>query len=197
MPKIVDADAQRARIRSAARRVAARRGLSGAALARVAAEAGVSRPALYHYYADKDALLRDLARELLAEEEQLFAEALARPGPVPERIEALADAVLARFASWAESGRALLEIWCEDARRLRTVLLRLRQALAQLIRAGQQQGEIDPRLAPDETAALLVGLIDGLMLQVFIDPRGVPASPAMREALAAALRRILHTEEAT
>jgi hypothetical protein len=37
-------------------------------------------------------------------------------------------------------------------------------------------------------------VIDGLMLQVFIDPAGVPRSKAMREALVVALRRILHVE---
>ena len=195
MPKVVDADAQRARIRAAARRVAARRGLAATGLARVAAEAGISRPALYHYYTDKNALLRDVARELLDEEERLFEVALARPGRVPERIGRLADAVVARFAAWAGSGRALLSTWAEDAARLRPLLRRLRSALAALIREGQGEGEIDPALHPEETAALLVGLIDGLMLQVFIDPRHVPATPRMRDALAGSLRRILQPEE--
>jgi TetR/AcrR family fatty acid metabolism transcriptional regulator len=197
VPKVVDADAQRARIRRAARRVAARRGLAGTGLARVAAEAGISRPSLYHYYADKDALVRDVARELLAEEARLFEQALLVPGPVFERIERLADAVLARFAEWADSGRALLEVWCQDVGRLRPLLRRLRRALAGLIDEGQRRGEIEAALRPDETAAILVGLIDGLMLQVLLDPQGIPATPAMREALASGLRGILHVEESS
>lgn len=197
MPKVVDADAQRARIRRAARSVAGRWGLAGTGLARVAAEAGISRPSLYHYYADKEALVRDVARELLAEEERLFEEALLASGPVAERIEQLVDAVLARFADWAGSGRALLEVWCEDVGRLRPLLRRLRQALAEIVREGQQRGEIDGALRADETAALLVGLIDGLMLQVLIDPKAVPPSAAMREALASGLRGMLRMEESS
>lgn len=196
MPKIVDADEQRARIRDAARLVFARRGVGGAGLAQVAARAGISRTGVYHYYADKDALVRDLARELLAEEERLFEAALLAPGGVEERIERLADGVLARFVAWAQYGRPLLEIWAQETRRLRPLFRRLRKALAALIEEGQRRGEIAPELPPRETAALLVGVIDGLMLQVFIDPAGVPASRVMRDALVATLRRILRAEDA-
>ena len=191
MPKVVDADEQRALIRGAARAVFARRGVAGTGLAHVAAQAGVSRTGLYHYYPDKAALVRDLARELLEEEERLFQAALEAPGSVAERIERLADGVVERFAAWASFGRPLLEIWARDARRMRPVLRRLRAALATLIAEGQRRGEIARTLAPAETAALLVGLIDGLMLQVFIDPDGVPPTRGIRDSLAETLARIL------
>ena len=69
MPKIVDARAQRGEIRRAARRVFSRRGVAGTGLAHVAEAAGMGRSSLYHYYADKASLLRDLVRDLLAEVE--------------------------------------------------------------------------------------------------------------------------------
>ena len=64
-----------------------------------------------------------------------------------------------------------------------------------LIRAGQRRGEIDAALAPVETAAVLIGTIDGLMLQVLIDPKGLPPTSEIRRTLAAALRRILQRED--
>jgi AcrR family transcriptional regulator len=191
VPKVVDADAQRALIRGAARAVFARRGVVGTGLAQVASEAGVSRTGLYHYYPDKAALVRDLARELLEEEERSFQAALDASGSVAERIERLADGIVERFVAWASLGRPLLEIWARDARRMRPVLRRMRAALATLIAEGQRRGELARTLAPSETAALLVGLIDGLMLQVFIDPSGVPPSREIRDALAETLSRIL------
>jgi AcrR family transcriptional regulator len=194
MPKIVDAGEQRARIRQAARAVFSRRGLKGTGLVHVATEAGMSRPGMYHYYADKDALVRDMARALLAEEERLFGEVLAGGGPVGERIERFADAVIERFAAWAALGQVLLEVWATEARRLRPVLRRLRTGLTALIRDGQRRGEIDAALLPRETATLLLGAIDGLMLQVMLDPQGVPPTPAIRRALAESLRSILRTE---
>jgi AcrR family transcriptional regulator len=191
VPKVVDADEQRARIRTAARTVFARRGVAGTGLAQIAEQAGVSRTGVYHYYRDKEALVRDLAEELLAEEERLFAQALDAPGAVEDRIQRLADGVVERFAAWSEYGRPLLEVWAKESRRLRPLLRRLRDNLASLIRGAQQDGVIDRSLPPNETAALLVALIDGLMIQVFVDPRGIPPSPVMREALAEAIRSIL------
>lgn len=194
MPKVVDAAEQRARIRAAARVVFSRRGVAGAGLAQIAQEAGISRTGVYHYYSDKEAVVRDLAQELLDEEERLFEQALEAAGNVEERIQRLADGVLERFAAWSHYGRPLLEIWAQESRRLRPLLRRLRETLATLIRNAQRVGEVDRALSPDETAALLVALIDGLMLQVFVDPSGVPASRKMRDALAKALRSILLKE---
>lgn len=194
MPKVVDAGEQRARIRGAARRVFARRGVAGVGLAQIAEEAGISRTGLYHYYPDKEVLVRDLARDLLAEEERLFEAALRAPGSARERIVRLTDDVLERFAAWSDYGRPLLEIWARDGRRLRPLLRRLRESLSALIREGQDGGEIARDLAPDETAALLIALIDGLMLQVFVDPEGVRASRAMRAALVATFQRLLLAE---
>jgi AcrR family transcriptional regulator len=191
VPKIVDVAEQRARIREAALSAFARRGVAATGLAQIASAAGISRTGLYHYYPDKDALVRDLARDLLAEEERLFELALSISGRADERVQRLADGVLEKFVSWAHYGRPLLEIWARETQRLRPLLRRLREKLAALIEEGQAAGEIAAHLPPVETAALLIGLVDGLMIQVFIDPESVRSSKAMRAALVTALRRIL------
>ena len=191
MPKIVDADAERAKIREAALKVFARRGLAGTALGYVAAEAGISRASLYHYYTDKAALIDDVAQHLLKEEAEIFASAAQAQGPVRQRLLALSEAVIARFDQWAGLGRPLLEIWARNADALRPLLHGLRTSLAKLIAEGQRQGEVDPDLDPLATAAVMIGLIDGLMLQVFVDPHGAPSGAQMHKALAQALERVL------
>ena len=75
MPKLVDSVEQRREIRSAARRVFARRGVAGTGLTHVAQAAGMGRSSLYHYYPDKAALMRDLLCEVMGEEESFFAAA--------------------------------------------------------------------------------------------------------------------------
>jgi TetR/AcrR family transcriptional regulator len=195
VPKVVDRDEQRARIRGAARAVFARRGLSRTGLAHVASAAGISRPTLYHYFADKQALVRDLAAELLEEEERLFAQALAAPGPLVPRLERLADAVVDRFGAWAKHGGALLEAWAEDPRGVRALLRRVRSDLASMIGAAQRAKEIVPGARPEDLALMIIGLIDGLMLQVFLDPKGVPPTRATKRALRDVLVRVLRGEE--
>ena len=191
MPKVVDRAEQRARIRDAARLVFARRGIAGTGLARIAAEAGISRTGIYHYYPDKQALVRDLARALLAEEARLFEQALSSSGAVDERIARLVTAVIEQFFAWPQYGRPLLEIWAKESRQLRGLMRRLRTQLALLIEEGQKRGEVARELAPEETATLVIALIDGLMLQVFIDPTGVPRSKAMRRTLKQIVRQLI------
>jgi len=95
MPKIVDATEQRGSIRRAATRVFSRRGVAGTGLAHVAREAGMGRSTIYHYYRDKTALTRDMVRELLSEEEALFAAAAGTALTTPEGILAEATRMLA------------------------------------------------------------------------------------------------------
>jgi len=191
VPKIVDEEQQRGRIRSAARSVFSRQGLSTTGLAHVAAAAGMRRSTLYHYYPDKAALIRDLADDILAEEESAFRAALEAEGSALERIVRLADEVIGLFESRVALGRILLELWASEPRRIRPMLRRVRAALAELVRVGQQQGEIAGELDPDATAVLLVALMDGLLVQVFLDPKGVQTDARLRQSFALSLRRAL------
>jgi AcrR family transcriptional regulator len=193
VPKIVDEEAQRGRIRAAARSVFARSGLTTTGLTHVARAAGMQRSSLYHYYADKAALVRDLADEVLAEEEAAFRAALEGEGSALERIERLAEAVVRVFGTRAALGRVLLELWASEPARVRPALRRVRATLAELIRVGQERGEIAGDLDPDAAALLLVALLDGLLVQVFLDPRGVRADAPLLGAVVRAVRRILAT----
>jgi len=196
VPRIVDASQQRAHIRAAARRVFARRGIAGVGLTHVAREAGLSRANLYHYYVDKADLVQDLARELLEEEEALFREALEAAGSITARIEALVDRVVERFSTWSQVGGILLQVWMAEQSRVRRLLRELRSMLSQLLREAQESGEVDPGLSAEATTTLLLGMIDGLILQVFLDPEGLPSEQEMRGSLLQLLHKILRPRPA-
>jgi AcrR family transcriptional regulator len=192
MPKIVDAFEQRRSIRVAARRVFARRDPRSTGLAHVAKVAGIGRATLYHYYPDKASLLRDLARELLEEEERLFTDALRGEASPLGRIEALAAGLTAAFEQWSAMGRMLLDLWFRDARRSRAFFRRIRRDLALLITEGQGRGEIARHLDPEVSAGMVIGLIDGILLQQFIDPAAFERTRgALPAALAYGVRRML------
>lgn len=191
MPKIVDAAAQRRQIRLAARRVFARRGVARTGLAQVAERAGMGRSTLYHYYPDKAALVRDLARDLLQGEAELFNAALQGKGSPLERSERLIHPLTGIFGAWAALGRLVYDLRTLDAGRFRAFFRRARRDLARLIVEGQQQGEIERALEPELAAASVIGLVDGVLLQQFVEP-GVFADPsALARALARSVRELL------
>lgn len=191
MPKIVDAAAQRLEIQRAARRVFGRQGVSGTGLVHVASEAGMARSSLYHYYPDKQSLVRDLVRTLLREEAALFAAALGGDGSVLERIEALGRGFPQIFAEWSKLGTMIFDFWSRDAKRFRPFFRRIRRDLTRLIEAGQARGEVDPMLDTGLAAATVIGVIDGLLLQQLIDPNAFPDADALGDTIAGILRKAL------
>ena len=192
MPKIVDRDIQRKNIRSAARRVFARRGVEAVGLVHVARAAGIGRASIYHYYRNKASLVRDLVRDLLAEEESIFSEALqdAKSSPL-DRIENLTVRLTELFADWASLGRMLLDLWGTSSQMFKPFFRRVRRDLAQLIADGQRAGEIDGTVAAEEAAITVIAVIDGVLLQMIVDRAAFGEPIATRRVLVRGVRRIL------
>lgn len=191
MPKVVDPHVQRQQIRAAAREVFAERGVRGTGLAHVAEAVGMGRSSLYHYYSDKESLLSDMVGELLQEEHALFRSCLEGEGPPIERLETLARACAALFPEWAAFGRMIMDLRLGDAKRLRGYLRDLRREVADVIADGQAEGTLAAEQDAEVLAAVLIGAIDGLLLQYFVDAKAMPAPDVLADALAALTRRMV------
>ena len=144
----------------------------------------MGRSSLYHYYPDKQSLVRDLIEDLLRDEEALFAGALQGQGSALERIERLTRALPAVFAEWSRLGTMIFDLWSRDPVRFRPLFRRLRSDLAALIREGQDAGEIETSLDAELAAGVVIGAIDGILLQHLIDPDAFASFDAMGDALA-------------
>ncbi len=192
MPKIVDREAQRRRIRRAACEVFAERGLDGTGLSHVAQRAGMGRASLYHYYRTKEALIADLASELLDEEVAAFRKAADAPGGnALERLTGVIREVAHAYEPLSTEGRLVVQFWVTHPERLRKALAEIRASLARLIRLGQRRGEIRRQIKAEAAAAALVALIDGLILQLYVDPKAFAGREALADTLAAATARLL------
>ncbi|GEM_PF-2580877 len=191
MPKIVDPSSQRRVIRSAARRVFAERGVRGTGLTHVADSAGMGRSSLYHYYPDKDALLADMVSEMLDQERALFRACLGGEGTPLARIERLAAACAALFPEWAAFGRVLMDLRLEDAREMGGFFRAARRDLAAVIREGQRNGTLAARPSASAQASVLIGAIDGLLLQYFIDEAAFPDPEDLTRDLVQLTRRMV------
>ncbi len=191
MPKIVDSEEQRRAIRRAAQSVFTRHGIRGTGLAHVAKAAGMGRSSLYHYYPDKESLVRDLLAELLAEEEAVFAAVANGEGTSLQRIERLIRALMALLEPWSAIGRMVLELRASETRHFRGLFKRIRHHLAATISEGQESGEIDLALDPILTASTLIGAADGFFLQYLIDPAAFPDSSDIADELVRSVHKML------
>jgi AcrR family transcriptional regulator len=160
--------ATRRRVVAAAAEIALTRGVGETNLDDVMEASGVSKSQLYHYFADKDELLREAAASL-------GERVLAAHGPLLEALDSLAAMRRWRDAVMAVSRRtgcplgALVYQLPRSARRARTVVEDALEAWRGLIEEGlvrmQARGELARDAAPADIAlAVLSALQGGLLL---------------------------------
>ena len=98
----------------------------------------------------------------------------------------LADGCVAIFDDWASLGRLFLDLRMGDAPRFRGFFREIRAEFAAALREGQESGEVALEVDPFLAGATLIGAIDGLLIQHFLDSKALDP-----EALRVELRRIV------
>jgi len=178
MARIVDRDAKRGQIIEAAAGVFARKGFEAALMGDVAAAAGISKGSLYDYFDSKERLFFAVFEW---SQRQVLAASAAQPptgASAKERIVSFAEAAVAAlvdqvdvypltFAAWSaaprEGRRSLLEA-------MRALYAQYRAEAEALLRAAKKSGEIAEETDTAVVAAAIIGCVDGLMLQYWLDP---------------------------
>ena len=151
----------------------------------------MGRSSLYHYYSDKNALLADMLDDMLEQERQLFRACLQSEGSPIERLERLARSCAALFPDWAAFGRVIMDLRLEDMREMRGFFRAIRRETAAVIAEGQADGSIARTPSAEVQSSILIGAIDGLLLQYFVAPRALPAPDDLAEALVEVTHRML------
>lgn len=181
-------------ILNAALRVFARDGISRSRIADIAAEAGISTSNLYEYYRSKEDLAYDVPLSHLATFFEDYREAVAGKTSARERL-LLYFSMSADYArEHAEWARLLyLEIWPSvfvNETELKKSIDDFSRVVVFLIRQGMEEGEWSADRDPYETAALLVGGINQLIITwlLYRRPRNLTkAGTEMAERLLAML----------
>ena len=161
-----------AAILEAACRVVARSGAAGLRMGEVAREAGVSSALLHYYFATRRELL---ARAFAFADARVDAHVLAlldEGGSARAQLETLLTAYLSPAAVVTEDWVVWSELW-RSARFDDALLGLLHDAdrewvgqVAALLRDGIADGSVDAAVEVDDTAILLVSLVDGLGTRV-------------------------------
>jgi len=180
------APVRREQIVRATIRCLARRGYAGLTMKQVSREAGVSQGILHYYFPGKRAILVAALETVMADLDRRVAGAQARSGRDPRaRLRALVRAALGTAVEAREVWAVFVEFWGETMhdRRLREVnaalYARMRRLLGRLVADGIRAGHwraVDPAHA----ATVILGLLDGVALQLTFDPRVLPVASAAR-----------------
>ncbi|MCH0538432.1 TetR/AcrR family transcriptional regulator [Streptomyces sp. MUM 203J] len=173
MPKQVDREARREEILAAAVRVFARHGYDGSRIEDIAREAGIAKGSVYLYFGSREELLRAAFEGLAARSEALLADIARQPGGASERLELLVRSVMELLARERDLARVLLDVWSAGVRAPEWIDMAAfyrdyRAAVTLLLTAEDGHGA-EPAVAPPAHATVLVGAIEGCVLQALFD----------------------------
>lgn len=177
MPKIVDKKEKRGEILDAAIRVLARKGINAATVADIADAADVGKGTIYEYFRSKDEILITSFKHFMEKTELHIARRQVR---ITDPLEKL----LAYFEGWKDmlEGEFLdymeivLDFWAESIRRNQEIpgmnLADLYREYRQVVQGLMDECVAAGRLRSHDTlvsASILLGAIDGLLLQYIMD----------------------------
>ena len=193
-PKVGIRPLRREQIVRATVRCLSRDGYARLTMKRVAREAGVSQGILHYYFRDKRAILVATLETVVGDLDRRVADAQRRGGrDARSRLTALVavcvDTAVRRRELWA----VFIEFWGEvlHDRRLAEInaeqYARMRGLVGRLVAQGVREGRFR-RVDAREAGAVVLGLVDGVSLQVLFDPGTLTAATATRLCVEAARR---------
>jgi TetR/AcrR family transcriptional regulator, repressor for uid operon len=140
-----------------------RNGFQGASISHICAGAGMSAGHLYHYFPSKESIVEAMIDANLERAANIFGETA--------KGESVLDALVAHLERSApDDGRStplLFDMFAEAGRNPTMAKVlgehsdRMQALLVDLLRRGQERGEVDPSLDPEVVAPVLISLVDG------------------------------------
>jgi AcrR family transcriptional regulator len=186
-PKLGVGPVRRDQIVRATIRCLARDGYAGLTMKRVATEAGLSQGILHYYFRDKAAMLAAAALRVTADLDRRVATQARQARDAPARLRAVIRACLEVAVESRDFWTVFIEFWGEALhdRRLAAVNRQAYSRARRSIGAPLAQGMADGRwrrMDVEEAAAVVLGLLDGLSLQLTFDRGLMTVSRAVRVA---------------
>jgi TetR/AcrR family fatty acid metabolism transcriptional regulator len=166
---------KRGRILEAAVKVFAERGFFNATVAEIARAAGVADGTIYLYFKSKDDLLLRLFEEKVTELHDSAQAALAEEQGAPARLRRFIQLHLALVEKNPDLAAVLIVELRQSAALVKqsdkAKLSAYLDVIAQVVRDGQQQGELDPGISPGVVKRAIFGALDELALAWLLSGR--------------------------
>jgi AcrR family transcriptional regulator len=185
-PNKVVAPQRREQIIEATIRCLARDGYARLTMKVLAREAGVSQGILHYYFKDKAAILVAVLEAVTADLDRRVVQAQAEGGQTPQQgLHAVIATCLSTTQTQPELWRVYIQLWGEmmhdDSLRAINADLygKMRRQVATLLSKGMRDGAFR-RVDVSQAAAMIVGLIDGMALQLTFDTQALPLDSAVQ-----------------
>lgn len=176
-PKIVNKVEKKKEILGAARKVFAQKGFASSKMEDIAREAGMGKGTVYEYFRSKEDIFLALFEEIKAAfYQRIFI--IDKQLPAREILKVFIASSLNSFEEWSDVCHIFLDFWAEHKRagfsqfRFDEFYKEGKEKLAALIQEGINQGAFKP-VNPMYTASLITAVIDGLLLQWVLNPKGL------------------------
>ena len=184
-PKVGVGPVRREQIVHATIRCLAREGYAGLTMKKVAREAAVSQGILHYYFASKRAILIGALDVVMGDLDRRVAALSEGARDARGRFRAVIRGCLGLAEDSREFWVVFVEFWGEmlHDRRLRDVnaevYTRTRRLIGRLIAEGVTRGRFRS-VDPARAAAVVLGLVDGISLQLTFDPKAFGLAEAAR-----------------
>lgn len=176
-PKIVDKEAKKHEILTAAMQVFAKKGVANTKMSDVAEAAGIGKGTIYEYYENKDDIFAEAFHHFMDVMENNMAKRLFKiQDPVKKLKEMIKSWVDAMKSHSFEFMEILMDFWAEGVRHkekttvfdLKKMYDEYRAMVAAILEDGISRGSIR-KVNTKVMASIIIGSIDGMMLQWILD----------------------------
>jgi AcrR family transcriptional regulator len=179
----------RTRIVAAAVALFAEQGYDATSVNQVVVRAGVAKGALYHHFSSKDDLLYEVYRELVERQLAGLAEILARELPPTDTLRAIVHDMVQTTAARAAEAKVFFRegyrLSDGNQQRVRAARRQIHDAVTELVRCGQRDGEFATVASPEMVTFTVFGVINELPIWYS------PAGPKTAQQLAGELAGLL------
>jgi len=178
-PKVVDKKEKRKAILNAAMKVFARQGVSNTKIDDIALEAGIGKGTFYEYFKSKSEIISEAFQHLM---EQIESEVAKKLYKIPDPVEKIRCLIITWIEvlekSHIETMEIMLDFWAEGIRHkdyqkevlfdLKKMYDEYRVFIAAMLVEGIRNKQIK-NIDPGITASFILGALDGMMIQWFMD----------------------------
>jgi len=196
-------DLRRGQIVAVGRKIVAEEGLEALTISALEKRLAYSRGVITYHFDDKEDIVYAILDSAIEEIDAHTAAELSRALPFADKLRVVLSSYVRGFISHPEAGRILLAFWgrLSSDRRARRANAGLyagyRRGAKRILEEGRDAGMLAPEVDVDAAAAMLVGIVLGIVNQWYFERSSIDPDAVVAEATQTVLSRLVVAAPAT